>query len=70
MILIPDAKNKPGSVCSFSGGYQLSGNILTLNEKIVLGKRIYEVADWHEFREAVNAQNSYAEQPVIFQIQN
>ncbi len=77
MILIPpacrtgrDAKNKPGSVCSFSGGYQLSGNILTLSEKIVLGKRIYDSADWPEFRETVNAQNSYAEQPVIFQIQN
>lgn len=70
MILMPDEKNKPGKVCSFSGGYQLNGNILTLNEKIVLGKRIYDAADWPEFRDVVSAQNSYAEQPVIFQVQN
>jgi hypothetical protein len=70
MILIPDDKNKTGAVCSFTGGYRLNGNVITLNEKIVLGKRVYDAADWPEFRDAVNAQNYYAEQPVIFQIQN
>jgi len=70
MILLPDDQNKQGAICSFSGGYQLNGNILSLHEKIILGKRIYDAADWPEFREVVNAQNSYAEQPVIFQIRN
>jgi hypothetical protein len=70
MILLPADKNKPGSVCSFSGSYQLNGNVLTLNEKVVLRKRVYDASDWPEFREVVNAQNSFSEQPVIFQILN
>jgi hypothetical protein len=70
MILVPEDNNLTGSVCSFAGGYRLNGNILTLNEKITLEKRIYDAADWPEFREAVMAQNSYSEQPVIFQVQN
>ncbi len=70
MIYLPEKQEKPGSVCSFSGGYELKGNILTLKEKIILGKRIYDAKDWPEFRDAVSAQNSFIDGHIIFQVQN
>ncbi|MCX6249318.1 MAG: DUF3857 and transglutaminase domain-containing protein [Bacteroidetes bacterium] len=70
MISQPESKNDTGSVCSFTGGYKLSGNILTLKETVILGKRIYEAGDWPEFRKVITDQNSFAEHPVILQIQN
>lgn len=61
----PESKQKTGDVCSFNGGYTLNGDILTLNEKAIFGKRIYEAKDWPQFRETVNAQLSFIEEPVI-----
>jgi len=64
----PETKSKPGEVCSFEGGYMLNGNQLALNEKATFGKRIYDAKDWSQFRETVNAQNSFMEHPVILQV--
>jgi hypothetical protein len=61
----PDPKNTSGEVCSFEGGYRMNGNILTLDEKICLGKRIYDAKDWTQFKEVVSAQNSFIEKAVI-----
>jgi hypothetical protein len=69
-IYLPGKKNKTGNVCSFHGGYDLKDQTLTLNEKIVLGKRIYDAKDWPEFRDAVLSQNSFADDPVVIRIQN
>jgi hypothetical protein len=69
-VYLPKTKNTTGEVCSFLGGYQLTDQKLTLDEKIVLGKRIYDARDWKEFRDAVVSQNSYADDPVVFQLQN
>jgi hypothetical protein len=69
-IYLPEAKNNPGDICSFTGGYDLTGNTLKLNEKTILGKRIYDPKNWPEFRDAVVSQNSFSEDPVVIQIQN
>jgi hypothetical protein len=69
-VYLPVVKNTTGDVCSFSGGYDWNDHTLTLNEKIKLGKRIYDTKDWPEFRDAVVSQNSFADDPVVFRIQN
>ena len=66
----PENKNKPGDICSFDGGYTIDGNKLTLNEKAQFGKRIYDAKDWPQFRETVNAQNSFIEVPVVLKKSN
>jgi len=70
IISLPGEKKADGKICSFDGVYNLNGTTLTLKTRVVLGKRVYESRDWPEFRDAVSAQNSLAEQPVIIQIQN
>jgi hypothetical protein len=69
-IYLPETKTTSGNVCSFQGGYNWKDHTLTLNEKIVLGKRVYDAKDWPEFRDAVISQNSFADDPVVFRIQN
>ncbi|HSN50635.1 MAG TPA: hypothetical protein VLR52_05340, partial [Bacteroidales bacterium] len=69
VLSMPESKKNGGKVCSFTGGYTLAGNTLKMNQKVVLGKRIYDAADWPEFKSAVDAQNSFSENPVIFSVQ-
>jgi hypothetical protein len=69
-VYLPEDETKEGTVCSFRGGYKLEGRTLRLNEKIILGKRIYDPADWPEYKDAVSAQNSLSEEPVVIRFQN
>ena len=69
-VYLPETKNNTGDVCSFHGGYDLKSNTLKLNEKIILGKRIYEPKTWPEFRDAVLSQTSFTDDPVVISIQN
>ncbi len=64
-MCLPDPKKSNGSSCSYDCNYSVAGDTLVLSEKIILGKRIYEATDWPDFRDAVNAQNYFAETPVI-----
>ena len=66
---VPEPKTTTGDFCSFNGGYNLKDRTLTLNEKIVLGKRIYDAKNWPEFRDVVLSQSTYSENPVVLQIQ-
>jgi len=70
IIRIPANVKKKADYLNFEGGYQLKGNLLTFNEKAILGKRIYEASEWPDFRAVVEAQNRFANQPVIFTLQN
>ena len=67
---LPVTKNNEGNICSFQGGYVWKDHTLILNEKIILGKRIYDAKDWPEFRDAVISQESFADDPVVFRLQN
>ena len=50
---------------SFGCGFQMEGNKLTFGEQVVLGKRLYDAADWGPFRASAMAQLKVARTPVI-----
>ena len=56
-----------GSVAHASGTLSQTGNKLRAERKISLGKRVYEAADWGEFREAVNAYKAIANNMMVFE---
>ena len=56
-----------GSVAHASGTLSQTGNKLRAERKISLGKRVYEAADWGEFREAVNAYKAIANNMLVFE---
>ena len=66
-IYLPEEEGFSDVPASFEGGYVLSksGNSITVNEKVVLNKRIYETEDWKAFRRAVAAQQKFSKEPVI-----
>ena len=66
---LPEPIEKTGDAASFNGGYELRGNTLVYHVKADFRKRIYDAADWPSFRDAVDAQNSFAEHPVILELQ-
>ncbi|HNS16245.1 MAG TPA: DUF3857 and transglutaminase domain-containing protein [Bacteroidales bacterium] len=59
------SKNTTGDASSFDGMVQKDGNTLRITEKMVFGKRIYEPQDWPAYRDAVKAQNEFAERVVV-----
>jgi len=54
-----------GSAATFSAGYTLTNGSLIFAGKAAYNKRVYEAGDWPEFKDAVDAQNRFAEQPVV-----
>jgi hypothetical protein len=68
ILYLPQGKKENGAVCAFEDKYKTEGATLTLNIKSSFGKRVYDEQDWPEFRNAVNAQNSLAEEAVILRI--
>ncbi len=59
------SKNTPGSAASFDGSIRQNGNSVSVTEKAVFGKRIYDPQDWPAYRDAVKAQNEFAERVVV-----
>ena len=70
--LIPiDFEEKVGNdITSFEGNIKLDGKSFEIFEKINLSKRIYKAADWDAFKKVVNAQQKFAETPIIIDITN
>lgn len=54
-------------VAEFSGYLKQEENILQLQHKLVLKKRIYEASDWDSFREAVNKHKAYGENEIVLE---
>ena len=50
---------------SFGCRYWMDGNVLTFAESSLLGKRVYDAADWTYFRQVVAKQKLLANTPVI-----
>lgn len=61
-------KEAGNEVASFKGHISLEGNSLTVSEKVVLGKRVYEAGDWEMFRKVVQNQQKFAETPLIIEL--
>ncbi len=70
LLKMPRKASGEGKPASFEGSYDLSGRALTFTGKAVFSKRLYDAADWSEFRKAVEEQNRFAEEPVILTVQN
>lgn len=70
VVSLPEIEQKKGQICSFAGECRLVGTTLNLSTNILLGKRVYEASDWPELRDAVSAQQSLSDKPVILQIQH
>lgn len=64
----PIVKSVNDTSISYSGSYSLNGSYLVMSQNIVLGKRVYEPADWPAYREVVKNQNRMAEEAVIVKI--
>jgi len=65
---IPESISRPGAAASFIGGYQMNGNTISFECKATLGKRIYDAQDWPEFKSVIEAQNFFAEKPIIIEL--
>ncbi|MEI7663435.1 MAG: DUF3857 and transglutaminase domain-containing protein [Bacteroidota bacterium] len=68
LVRTAEPVDKKGNSASFSGGYTLTNGSLIFAGKAVFGKRTYEAQDWPEFKAAVDAQNRFAEQPVVIEL--
>lgn len=68
IIKAPGNMELKGTTASFNGSITLTGTDLSVNQKISLGKRIYETSDWKEVRDAVLAQMKYMDEPVIISL--
>jgi len=64
-VRIPEPVNLQGAFASITGGYNLQGETLVFKEEISFGKRIYEAGEWPEYRDAVKAQNRFADEMVV-----
>ncbi len=62
----PKSKSFQGDAVTFDGGYKVSGKTLDFYENIRFGKRVYEAADWPDYRQAVINQKFYQDTPLIF----
>lgn len=64
-VYLPETKDCTGNAASYTGGYSVNGNQITLKEHIVLNKRIYEPDDWDNFRKVVFSQKKLAREKII-----
>jgi hypothetical protein len=65
---IPETVEKSGEIVSYRGNYSHANGAVIFSGTSVFGKRQYEPQDWPEFKAAVEAQNKFAEQPVIIEL--
>jgi len=68
VIRMPGSVSREGTVASYSGGYVFTNGSVIFTGKATCGKRIYEAQEWPEFKAVVDAQNRFAEQPVIVEL--
>lgn len=64
-IYLPEDTEIKSDVASFSGKYTLNENKLTLNEEIIIEKRLFEADEWEDYKSVVEAQNKFAEERII-----
>ncbi len=68
LVRIPETVETKGNVASFEGGYKYINGSLIFSGQAFYKKRLYEGSDWPEFRSAVEAQNKFAQKPVIIEL--
>lgn len=65
--LLNEAKqdSKQSDAADFEGSLRQDGDKITISQKLVLKKRVYEAADWDGFRSAVNAHKGFGDYLII-----
>ncbi len=71
-ILIPAEEAFESDIASFSGAYEIEDGSkkIKLQETISLNKRIYKASEWPDYRRAVKAQKTFADEAVILEVIN
>ncbi len=62
---LPEQKPIDGPAASFTGGYELLNNQVILKENITIKKRVFEAKEWENYKNAVEAQNKFANEKII-----
>ncbi|MEN8154823.1 MAG: DUF3857 and transglutaminase domain-containing protein [Acidobacteriota bacterium] len=60
----PEIKNVMGENVSYNGSIKKTGNTLKINQKIILGKRIYKAEEWKDVKNSIIQFNKFKD-PVI-----
>lgn len=68
MVQIPLSVAKSGEAASYQGSYYVTNGSLIFSGNSVFTKRQYEPQEWPEFKAAIDAQNRFAEEPVIIEL--
>ena len=61
----PENINSEGVCAAYNSSYTLKGNMLEFSQEHKMNKRVYEAADWKEFREALLGRKKIANSPVV-----
>ncbi len=67
LISQPAAADHKGEAVSFYAAATQEGNVIKLKESGRFGKRIYEAADWPDYKKAVLTQLTFASEPIVLQ---
>lgn len=67
--MLQDTKNvsSSGKTAHATGSISQNGNKIVAEQKISLGKRVYEAEEWNEFRNAVNAYKELSNQSLVLE---
>lgn len=64
-LYLPKNDDLNGTAASFKGGYEMVDNQLILKENIKIKKRIFEAAEWENYKTVIEAQNRLASEKII-----
>ena len=67
METAPRSDSMTGVAADFEGSLTSSGGKMVLHQRLALKKRVYEAADWDNFREAVDTHKSYGDYIILKQ---
>lgn len=67
METAPRSDSMTGVAADFKGSLTSSGGKMVLHQRLALKKRVYEAADWDNFREAVDTHKSYGDYIILKQ---
>ncbi len=62
---LPFSKKIKGNAASYEMGYEINDNEIILREKVTLNKRVYENADWKDFRKVLIAQMKVNNETIV-----
>ncbi len=68
LLFKPEPQEVKGKVSSYSMSCSLDNQTLLMKQDLSLGKRVYDPADWPDYRQVVINQNQVAEEKIILSV--